>query len=323
MSRLAIVAHWDPRGAAAPHFLQLLDQLSSTFDDVVVASTSVLTDDASQAIRQRASLVTRPNIGQDFGSWHQVLADNGFAQDYDELLLTNDTYVGLLRPLDAMIEEMSTKPADVWGITGSARHGRHIQSYFLYFTRPALHSQAFERFWRGWRPAPTRMATIMAHEIGLSRAFREAGFALGTYFTPTDGERMRAIRRGTRMLRLRHVRWPAVFPTASDAHFDPRRKNDLTQADALNAAIVYADSVFASERMPLVKFDTLRYDSHWLDTEKLLSLCEDAYPGAFAGVREYLRETDPLYPDRPTDNRPPARLSRWTAHRVGYSARPV
>ena len=167
------------------------------------------------------------------------------------------------------------------------------------------------------------MATIMAHEIGISRAFDDAGFALNTYFTPTDRERMRATRRAARMLRMRHMRWPDVFPTASDAHFDPRRKGDLDQANALNSAIVYADSVFDAQRMPLVKFDTLRYDSHWLDTAQLLALCEDAFPIAFDGVREYLRDTDPLYPDRPTDNRPPARLSRWTAHRVGYSARPL
>ena len=152
MSRLAIVAHWDPRGAAAPHFLRLLDQLSSAFDDVIVATTSTLTDDAAREIRERATLVVRENIGQDFGSWHHVLADNGYAQHYDELLLTNDTYVGLLRPVDSMIDEMSRKPADLWGVTGSTRHARHVQSYFLYFTRAALHSPGVRALLAGMAP---------------------------------------------------------------------------------------------------------------------------------------------------------------------------
>ncbi len=162
----------------------------------------------------------------------------------------------------------------------------------------------------------------MNQEVGLSSAMLSAGFRLGSYFEPTDAERRLANLRGVHWLLRRRRAFPARFHGFGD-HFHVRRAFDPAEADNLNWATDFADFVFDAARYPVVKFDTLRYDSHWLDTAQLLALCEDAFPIAFDGVREYLRDTDPLYPDRPTDNRPPARLSRWTAHRVGYSARPL
>lgn len=317
--RLAIIAHYDPRVAVAPHVMRTIEALVGNFDRVVVVTTSGVGDAAQPLAARGVEVRERANEGQDFGSWNAVLESLDYAGDFDELLLTNDTYIGFLRPLDAIIAEMSTRELDVWGITESLRFEQHIQSYFLYFTEPALRAPAFIEFWNSLEHAKDRMQAIMTQEVGISHALRAAGLRIGAYFSPTLPERRRANRRGIRRLRLRHAAHPKVFPTIADGDFTPRTARNAASADLLNAAIVYADSALDDGRLPVVKIDTLRYDSSWLGTEQLLGACEQRFPDAFADVRRYLLETDPYYPTRPTDNRASATLGPWSRIRVGFA----
>ncbi|SCY40962.1 Rhamnan synthesis protein F [Microbacterium sp. LKL04] len=315
--RLAIVAHFDARGELAPHVTRQLDMLARSFDRVIVASTSRLSDDARDQITKRADLVERSNLGQDFGSWHQSLEMTGFAADYDELLLTNDSYVSVIDDLEPVMASMAERPVEVWGLTKSWRHTEHIQSYFLHFTKAALRSQAFHRFWSDFRPAADRTSAIMGQELGISRAMMASGFRLGSYFEPTTAERHLANRRGVHWLLRRRRAFPAHFAGFED-HFRIRHARDPEESNRLNWATDFADFVFDRARYPLVKFDTLRYDPHWLDSAKLLALCEEEFPDAFAGVRSYMDETAHVYPGRPLENSGSARLDPITARAVGY-----
>lgn len=319
--RLAIVAHYDPRGAAAPHFLRQLDQLSGQIDDIVVATTSALTDDARTAIERRARVVERPNVGHDFGSWRDVLEHRNYGRGYDELLLTNDSYVGYLRPLEEIIATMSARPVELWGITRSRRHAEHVQSYFLYFTSESLHSQAFHRFWSELQPAASRMQAILNQEIGVSQTLISAGFRIGSYFEPTVAERRLANVRGIQWMRMRMRTFPTRFDSFEDSYFRARRWTDPEMADNLNWSAAFADFSLENGRLPLVKFDTLRYDPYWLGSDKLLGALEKRFPDAFDGVREFLAATAPYYSQRRYENGGPAHLGAVPRLAVGYRTR--
>lgn len=321
MRRLTIVAHWDPRGGAAPHFLRQLDQLAVVSEEVIVSSPSPLTDEAAAAIEERATLLRRANYGHDFGSWRDALEQRDWAQDYDELLLTNDSYVGFFRPLEQIIEDMARKPVEVWGITKVDRHAEHIQSYFLMFTSPALHSQAFRRFWTSATPATSRTAAILQQEVGVSRAMREAGFALGSAFEPTLRERRRANLRGAYWLWRRQSHFPEKFSGPHDGFFTIRNIRDPREADHLNWSSAFADSSLDHGRLPVIKFDVFRYDPYYLGAGELLTALEKAYPAHMAGVREYLEETRPMYRPRPFENYGFARPHLLARPLVGYTAR--
>jgi len=315
--RLAVLAHFDALGELARHVRRQLDMLARSFDHVVVATTSRLTEQAREEISSRAELIERSNIGQDFGSWHQVLEQRGLARDFDELLLTNDSYVSVVDDLEPIIQTMAKRPVEVWGLTKTWRHGEHIQSYFLYFTTPALRSQAFDRFWSDFRPAPDRTAAIMTQEVGLSAAMRSAGFRLGSYFEPTLPERRLANRRGVHWLWRRRRAFPERFHGFGD-HFRIRRAFDPYESNNLNWATDFADFVFDRARYPIVKFDTLRYDPHWLGAGRLLRDCELIFPEAFEGVREYMARTAAAYPGRPFENKQPVTLNPLQRRLVGY-----
>lgn len=315
--RLAIVAHYNALGTVAPHVLRQLDMLSRSFDTVIVASTSPFSETARNAVSKRAKIIERSNLGQDFGSWHQSLEVTDLAASFDELLLTNDSYVSVIDDLEPVIAHMNERPVEVWGLTKSWRHSEHIQSYFLYFTTPALRSQAFERFWSSFQPAPDRTTAIMKQELGVSRAMLASGFRLGSYFEPTTPERRLANRRGVHWLIRRRRAFPARFHGFGD-HFRIRHARDPLESNHLNWATDFADFAFDDARYPVVKFDTLRYDPHWLDAGKLLRLSESEFPDAFQGVREYMDQTAHAYPGRPFENSRPVTLDPVTAALVGY-----
>jgi len=156
--------------------------------------------------------------------------------------------------------------------------------------------------------------------VGLSSAMRSAGFRLGSYFEPTDAERRLANLRGVHWLIRRRRAFPARFHGFGD-HFHMRRAFDPAEADNLNWATDFADFVFDDQRYPVVKFDTLRYDPHWLGSDRLLAACERAFPEHFDGVRDYMNRTAHAYPGRPYENDGPAKLDPLTRRVVGYRAR--
>lgn len=320
--RLAIVAHFDPLGGAAPHVLRQLDALALSFDRVIVATTSTLTPEARDALTARADVIERTNYGQDFASWRDGLELGDWANGYDAVLLTNDSYVSVVDTFEPIIQRMDARPVEVWGMTKTWRHAEHIQSYFLYFTEPTLRSQGFHDFWADFRPAASRMAAILDQEIGISRTMRESGFRLGSYFEPTPRERLLANRRGVHWLIQRRRTFPSRFHNFDD-HFRIRRWRDPMESNNLNWATDFADFVFDDARYPLVKFDTLRFDPHWLGSGKLLRDGERHYPRSFAGVREYIDQTAHFYPGRPFENGSPASLTPVGQRLYGYRVQGV
>jgi len=315
--RLAVVAHYNPTGRVADHVLRQLDELNGGGYDVVVATTSRIAGTDRTEVLRRGRILDRENVGQDFGSWHAVLVGYDFGSDFDDVLLTNDSYVSVMRDIGAIRDTMATRGADVWGLTRSRRHDHHLQSYFLHFRRSALLSDAFRDFWGTFEPAPDRRRTILQYEIGISRAMRDGGFELHSYLEPSTQERLLANERTVHHLRTRSEVYPVRFPTLEDL-FDVARAGEPAEADKSNWAASLADLVLDRRRMPVVKLDTLRYDPYWLDSAALLRACERRFAFEFDGVRRYLRDSAFAYPARPDENYRSARLTAEERRRVGY-----
>jgi hypothetical protein len=311
MRRLAVVAHYDPAGLAAPHVLRLLEQLGDFVDDVVVVTTSALTPEACVALESRSEIRHRENVGQDFAGWQQVLAERLKPGRYDEVLLTNDTYVGLLRPLGHIFAAMRDQQVEFWGTHESWRVARHLQSFFLVFREPVLRSRAFGEFWRRMRPAVTRYEAIHRQEVGVSQHLLAAGFELGGYFKPTERE----IAVGAE----RELWWKAQL-LALDERQGQLGWRTIRTGEPVNPAIAYADSALDDGRMPLVKLDTLRYDPYFLGSDHLLTLCEQRFPEQFDGVRAYLERTRFAYPARNGENNGSAQLGPEQQRTIGYHA---
>jgi len=309
--RLAAVAHWDPDGLAGPHVVRLLGQLAEVCDDVVLVTTSPLQPQARDLVTPLADLVERENVGQDFLGWKTVL-DERLDRGVDEVVLTNDTYVGLLRHPRRMLADMADRPVEYWGVTASQQIVPHLQSFFLVLRSPVLRSRTFTEFWRRLRPAASRTEAIRSQELGISRALDAAGFASAPYFEPTADDLALADRRDAWYRRRRRALDLEAGRVASSVPLLPT---------PYNPAVSFADAALDDGRLPLVKFDTLRYDPYYLGSGHLLALGEELYPEMFEGIREYLARTDAAYPLRPVEARGGAHLTPQEQESVGYHLR--
>lgn len=310
MARLAVMAHYDPRGGVGPHVKRQVEALAAGFDDVLVVTTAQLTDESRAWLGSRARLVERTNAGYDFLSYKVGLDTAGDLTRYDDVAICNDTYVGPLRGYARMLDDMADRPADFWGFTDTTRIGRHVQSFFVVFRPWTVASQAFTRFWREMEPISDRRQVILRYEVGLSRTMYRAGLASAPYFVESDADR--------RLARLR-VQWWALHRGRS-----PRTPADLKlvrahAAEHWNPAAGLADRALEGGRLPYVKIDTLRYDPYGLGSDDLLTYCEETFPDEFDGVRRWLADTAQFYKPRADELlRPTPRALRPLAAKVRY-----
>ncbi len=309
MTRLAVMAHYDPRGEVAPHVRRQVVSLAEAVEDLVIVSTAELTDSSRVWLEKHGRVLPRANYGYDFFSYKTGLESTPL-DGYDEVVVCNDTYVGPLVGYRDIFEAMAAEPADFWGLTSSARVHPHVQSFFVAFRPWLVESQAFAKFWHDMSPVSDRAKVISQYEVGLTKAMTAGGFSWSSYFSETERDRALAQRR---------VAWWSFHRLPP-----PRSRRDwdwlkLKAKDPWNPAIGLADAALDGGRLPYVKIDTLRYDPYGLGADKLLGLCEKAFPDAFDGVRDYLDSTAGLYAARadvqlratPTAMRPLRRLVEY------------
>jgi lipopolysaccharide biosynthesis protein len=181
---VALFCHFDPAGAVRQNVLHYLAALrSSGFSVVAVSNSGWLEPAGLAALRDAcAAVLLRRNRGWDFAAWREAMERLGLPRpETRRVLLANDSVYGPLAPLEPLLAQMD-HTADVWGMTDSEELGWHLQSYFLLIGPGVLRSAAWRRFWRGVRPMPSKLLTILWYEIGLSRCLRRAGFRLQALF---------------------------------------------------------------------------------------------------------------------------------------------
>jgi lipopolysaccharide biosynthesis protein len=179
VERVAILAHWSPDARISRSVAELTASLLANRYQVAIASSA----DASGPLEwpgERPAGITvlrRPNVGYDFGSWATALHRYPAISRAEQVLLLNDSLVGPFRTLDPFFEHFDRSGADVWGLTDTSQFGRHLQSYCLGFKRGCLAEPGLASFWRGIRAERSRDDVIWRYEIGLARVLDRERFS--------------------------------------------------------------------------------------------------------------------------------------------------
>ncbi|MBG6083551.1 rhamnan synthesis F family protein [Zhihengliuella flava] len=311
MSLLVVMAHFDFERRLREHTLRTLEALSADSDRVVVVSTSGLREQDLARLPPRVEFIARANYGYDFYSYKWALDAVGNFGDFDRLVICNDSFVGPLVPLRDVVDSTQARSCDLMGMTYSHHHGGHVQSFFMSVNSHVARSRAFRRFWQDMEPVTNRMDVIHKYEIGFSRAIENAGFTLGSYFQPSEEEEVLA---QDRYLWFREHRIDATYPDKVLAELHPF----VPGSKPWNPAVAYADRVLDNNRLPLLKFDTLRFDPYELGSRRLLTACEERKPEAFRGVSSFLEATKSRYPFRRGEVNRPASEEKQQSQAVGY-----
>ncbi|ORA18208.1 hypothetical protein BST16_02220 [Mycobacterium asiaticum DSM 44297] len=257
---LALFAHFDPQGVVDPYVIYYLERLHEIGATIIfVSGAPVLSPDSVDPIRELcAGIYTRHTLSLDFGSWHlgwSILRQRGWSLDqFDRLLLVNDSVYGPLFPLDEMWSSFCG--ADMYGAIESHEHMPHLQSFFLAWdlnqrTRPFL-----ERFWNNFKYVVDKNAVIWRYELGLSKGARDAGLSLKPFISVSAIDAMYS--------RSPAHQWAGKFS-------DP----------SINNTLYYWDGLIEYMRFPFLKTVLPRYNKPWHDSmENLRNFIEQhtSYP---------------------------------------------
>lgn len=193
MKRLGIYLIYNCEKVVDKYIGIVLEELRKNVEYlVVVCNFDQIRSGAGYIEGKYDQIFFRDNVGYDAGAYKDALNrlitwENAY--EYDELLLTNDTYMGPLYPFDEMFDAMSDSQCDFWGITrhpeGEFSNGyqypAHIQSYFLNFKSKVFHSEAFRHFWNGYKHSDDKTETICAFELGINTFLADKGYSGKAY----------------------------------------------------------------------------------------------------------------------------------------------
>jgi lipopolysaccharide biosynthesis protein len=190
-----------------------------------------------ESVRDRVTVLRRPNVGYDFGSWASGLAWDIDISRARQVVFLNDSLVGPFSSLDRVLTGFHESKADVYGLTDTTQFGYHLQSYFLGFTNGVLAEKSLMRFWMGIRHETSKDETIQRNEIGFSHLLRregyssEAAFPCGQVVKPGENPTIRGWRTllelGFPFVKREIVRTPWVAPDGDLVAGVVRRRFDV------------------------------------------------------------------------------------------------
>ncbi len=134
----------------------------------------------------------RENKGLDCGGFKDALCQFiGWEQiqEYDELILANDSFYGPFHDIEIIFSEMESRHLDFWGLMkrGNGAYGvtgsdpEHILSFFYVFQSPLLHSREFRDYWEEIPYYKDYMTVVKQYERKLTKHFSDLGYVYGAY----------------------------------------------------------------------------------------------------------------------------------------------
>ncbi|MEV8465311.1 rhamnan synthesis F family protein [Fluviibacterium sp. DFM31] len=186
--RIALVLIYQPGGLPAS-LSETLDALARHDYALFFVVNGALPDSDLAALRDRGfAVMTRPNIGYDFGGYRDGIAYLRVSGALPaQLLVMNDTL--WLPAMDgpdtlAAFAQMDAPYAALCNFPYRPGRGRdpaltgqtHAASFLFRVSREVLDSAAFARFWSGYTLSAAKAQVLERGEVGFSKAMSEAGF---------------------------------------------------------------------------------------------------------------------------------------------------
>jgi rhamnosyltransferase len=197
--RLIIYVVWDRRGDIEGYVAHALGGLREHAAHILVVVNGALTDAGRTTLEPLADeILVRENRGFDIWGHKHALDHLGSRIDeFDELILTNDTWFGPIRPYGPVFARMDARPADFWGMTDHAREEPnpftgegvlfyHLQSFWIAVRRRMFLSAQWRAYWQLLPEMPGYFDAVLQHEAVFTEHFADAGFRHDVAFPSAD-----------------------------------------------------------------------------------------------------------------------------------------
>lgn len=193
MKRIGIYVIYDRGGIIDPYIGQVLCELRKHVTRLIVVCNFPKAIVGYEYVGKYADKVLcRKNVGFDAGAYKDGLvqmAEEGELNEFDELLIANDSFYAPIYPFNNLFSKMDKEPCDFWGITrypGGTYEGAplptHVQSYFMVFKTKVLHSIDFYMFWKTLDYPESFVEAVFQFEIKINQYLSDKGY-IGMAYT--------------------------------------------------------------------------------------------------------------------------------------------
>lgn len=202
VKRAAIFVFYDKDGIVDRYVEYLINNLRKTVETLVVVCNGKLSPKGRVLFEALAEIVyVRENQGLDAAGYREGLVNClGWenVEQYDEIVLLNDTFYGPFSSFEKIFEEMNDCDIDFWGLTehyesqGLAGLGKngiypdHLQTYFLAIRKKMLCSREFHEYWDNMPVYNSFEQVVGMHEVLFTQHFRDCGFKATAYVELSD-----------------------------------------------------------------------------------------------------------------------------------------
>ncbi|MFF2488802.1 rhamnan synthesis F family protein [Microbacterium sp. NPDC058062] len=197
--RLVVYVVFDRRGDVDDYIPLALAGLREHAARVLVVVNGKLTDQGRAALEPVSDeILVRDNEGFDIWAHKAALEHVGDAlAEFDEVLLTNDTWFGPVRPYGPVFERMGERAVHFWGMTDHAREepnpftGKgvlpyHLQSFWIAVRREMFLSEQWASYWRELPEMPSYFDAVLKHEAMFTEHFTDRGYTADVAYPSAD-----------------------------------------------------------------------------------------------------------------------------------------
>lgn len=188
---MAVMVVFDSEGVIDNHIVYFIDSLKKVTERIVVVINGEVNAAGEDRLRRTADdIFIRSNEGFDFGAYKDVVVNGlpqGILEDYEEIILCNDTCFGPFVPFETIFHVMDQRNLEFWSI--NYRDNPLIpyyESYFMVFSGRAL--ALLKSFLTDIVDSSiTEIARAQGYEHSLSESVMQQGILAGYY---TSGQEL-------------------------------------------------------------------------------------------------------------------------------------
>ena len=182
--KIAYFAQWSSSEKVSASTQVLIKELIEFGYSVVLVSACESPKDLEikDDIREQITVIRKPNIGYDFGSWSVAMQLLPATRNAQNVIVVNDSLVGPFTDLIDLFTALEASPFDVTGITDSVQMRHHVQSYFLHFKNGSFQNPEIVDFWNNIFVQEDKMDVIKSYELGLTAKGQAAGLFVGALY---------------------------------------------------------------------------------------------------------------------------------------------
>ena len=204
MKRLGIFFFYEKNGEVDGFVTYYLADLVKNLSELVIVCNGKLSESGRAAFAPFTNkIIVRENKGLDVWAYKTALDLYGWQRlaEFDEVVMTNATLMGPVRPLREMFDAMALRPElDFWGL--SLHHGaegnpfkgkhiysylpEHIQSHFIVYRQKFLQSRDLQNYWDKMPMIESYTDSVQRYEAVFTKIFADKGYRWGVYVDTGD-----------------------------------------------------------------------------------------------------------------------------------------